>query len=229
MIRLEDVRFAYRGGGSALHVPRLNVPEGERCCWLGPSGCGKTTLLHLVAGIFRADRGRVTTCNVDLSRLSETARREFRITQIGMVFQDFALLDYLNVLENILLPYRISRALRMGRTVRARCHELAESVGLENLLRRRPMELSQGERQRVAVCRALIASPQLLLADEPTANLDPKSAARVVEALDSHASRQGVTLVVASHDPQVLSRFSAQTNVAECCRKVAPQGVAADG
>ena len=217
MIDLRDVRFAYPRGGFALKVDRLSVSGGQRVCWTGPSGCGKTTLLHLVAGIYPADSGCVETCGVEVSTLRDAARRDFRIANVGLVFQDFALLDYLSVLDNILLPYRISRALRLEAEVRERAKTIATQVGLGTMLGRRPNELSQGERQRVAVCRAIITCPKILLADEPTANLDSRNAMRVLDALESYVAEQLATLVVVSHDRDTISRFTETAEVSEFC------------
>lgn len=217
MIELTDLQFAYPEGDFELRVQSLCVSEGQRVCWVGPSGSGKTTLLHLVAGIFSPNSGLVKTCGVELTSLGETARRDFRIAKVGMIFQDFALLDYLTVLDNILLPYRISRALRLEPSVRSRAHQLAERVGLADMLSRRPSQLSHGERQRVAVCRAIIANPSVLLADEPTANLDADNAARVLDALEEYATEHGATLIVVSHDREVMARFDDITDVSEFC------------
>jgi ABC-type lipoprotein export system ATPase subunit len=222
MIELRDLQFAFSAHGFALQIPSLSVASGQRACWIGPSGSGKTTLLHLVAGIFTPQAGGVNTCGVDLSALRPAARRDFRIANIGLVFQDFALLDYLNVLDNILLPYRISRALRLDAKVRDRAQRLAADVGLSEMLMRRPLQLSQGERQRVAVCRAIIANPKLVLADEPTANLDPANATRVLDALDTYAAEEGATLVIVTHDRDVVTRYDDALDVSRYCSAIQP-------
>ena len=219
MIEIRDLRFAYGEGGFELQVKRLSVTDGQRVCWIGPSGCGKTTLLHLVAGINSPAAGQVETCGQDLTALRNAARRDFRIANVGLVFQDFALLDYLSLLENILLPFRINRSLRLESEVRDRARQLAADVGLGDMVSRRPNQLSQGERQRVAVCRALVANPKLLLADEPTANLDPGNAARVLDMLDGYAAKQAATLVVVTHDRDVLSRFDQTIDVSAFCKR----------
>ena len=217
MIELANLDFGYAEDGFGLRVPSLTVSEGQRVCWIGPSGSGKTTLLHLVAGIVPPDSGQVKICGVELSALGDAARRDFRIANMGLVFQDFALLDYLSVLDNILLPYRISGALRLDEAFRSRGKQLAAAVGLGDMLSRRPAQLSQGERQRVAVCRALVASPKLLLADEPTANLDAHNGELVLEALEEYATEHGATLVVVSHDHEVVARFEDVTDVSQFC------------
>ena len=217
MIELNDVQFAYAEGGFALRVPSLCISQRQRACWTGPSGSGKSTLLHLVAGIFSPASGFVKTCGVELTGLGDAARRDFRIANVGLVFQDFVLLDYLSVLDNILLPFRISRSLKLEPSVRSRVHELMRSVGLDGMLSRRPTQLSQGERQRVAVCRAIIANPNLVLADEPTANLDADSATLVLDALEDYATRSAAALIVVSHDRDVMARFAETTPIAEFC------------
>lgn len=222
MIELKDLAFTYATGGFGLQVNDLSIAEGQRCCWIGPSGSGKTTLLHLVAGIFSPDSGLVKTCGVEMTPLSDAARRDFRVSMIGLVFQDFALLDYLSVLDNVLLPYRISRALRLDAEVRDRAQALAANIGLADMLDRRPYQLSQGERQRVAICRAIITNPRLVLADEPTANLDPANAARVVNALDRYCKEAGSTLVVVTHNRELLSQFDDTVDISQYCSATQP-------
>ncbi len=219
MIQLRNVEFAYDHSDFRLRVEELSVDAGQRVCWVGPSGSGKTTLLHLVAGIVTPSTGRVETCEKDLSGLSDAARRDFRIANIGLVFQDFALLDYLDILDNILLPYRINRSLTLSPAVRTRARQLAGSLGLADFLLRCPTQLSQGERQRVAVCRALVTNPRVLLADEPTANLDPDNAARVVDALNEYAMEQQATLAVVTHDQEVRASFDCTIDVASFCAR----------
>lgn len=217
MIELRDVDFAYSKCGFALRIDQLSVREGQQECWIGPSGCGKTTLLHLVAGIFSPDSGYIKTCGEELHVMSDAARREFRIANIGLVFQDFALLDYLNVLDNILLPYRISRALRLNSEACDRAAETAGTLGLGGKLGRRPNQLSQGEQQRVAICRAMVTSPRLLLADEPTANLDQQNATRVLDALQAYASEHKAAMAIVSHDRDTISRIEKKRDVGEFC------------
>ena len=217
MIRVCDLNFAYEQNRFHLHVAELSIAAGERVVWTGPSGAGKTTLLHLIAGIMLPATGRVKCCGVELSGLSAFARRNLRIARIGLVFQEFELLDYLNVLDNILLAYRINRSLRLDANVRHRARQLAAEVGLTEFLFRRPRQLSHGERQRVAVCRALVTNPMLVLADEPTANLDPDNASRVLDALDRHAEHHEATLVVVSHDKDVIPRFDRTIDISAFC------------
>jgi len=207
MISISDLRFRYSQGGFALHVPELEVESGERVAIIGPSGSGKTTLLNLIAGICSPQSGSVITNQVDISGLADGARRDFRIRNIGLVFQEFELLEYLNVVDNILLAYRINASLELSKEVRQRAVELAEMMGIGDKASRNVRQLSQGEKQRVAVCRALLAEPPLLLADEPTGNLDPTNKDRVLDILVEYAESKGSTLVTVTHDHDLLSRF----------------------
>ncbi len=208
MIEVQDLDFRYAEGDFVLRVPQLAIERGSTVAVVGPSGCGKTTLLNLVAGIASPRGGVVTTNDVEVTGLSDQARRDFRIRHIGLVFQEFELLDYLSVLDNILLPYRINSALELAPYVRERARALAQDVGIADKLGRHPNKLSQGEKQRVAVCRALLTEPVLLLADEPTGNLDPSNKGRVLDILFDYAERSGATLVTVTHDLDLMDRFS---------------------
>ncbi len=207
MIRVTDLQFNYPASSFRLLVPDLQVDEGTTLAVIGPSGSGKTTLLHLIAGILIPSAGRVVTDETEVSSLGESARRDFRIRQLGLVFQEFELLEHLNVLDNILLPCRITSALRLGPDHRDRAVELAGQMGIEDKLRRYVRKLSQGERQRVALCRALLLQPKLLLCDEPTGNLDPSNKDHVLDMLFDYVRRNNTTLLTVTHDHQCLSRF----------------------
>ncbi len=207
MIQLAELQFGYREGDFALRVPKLEVQQRERVALIGPSGCGKTTLLHLIAGIALPQSGRVRTNGIDVTALDDGARRDFRIGNIGLVFQEFELLEYLSVLDNILLPYRINPSLRLETPVRERAESLARRVGIGDKLARMATRLSHGEKQRVAVCRALIAEPELILADEPTGNLDPANKNRVLDILINYADEHAATLLMVTHDRDLLGRF----------------------
>ncbi len=205
--RLRDVVFRYPGGDFELRIPELRVDRGEQVAVIGPSGSGKTTLLHLVAGIALPEAGVVETADVDLSRSGDAARRSFRARRLGLVFQEFELLEYLSVLDNILLPYRMNPVLRLDAAARERAQVLAAGVGLRDKLARTPARLSHGERQRAALCRALVTEPELLLADEPTGNLDPANKERALDALFAYCERAGATLLTVTHDYELLPRF----------------------
>ena len=207
MIQLRDLNFEYGDGGFTLRVPELSVERGEQIAIVGPSGSGKTTLLHLMSGIVLPQRGSVEIGGADWLALTDAERRALRIQQIGLVFQEFELLEYLRVFDNILLPYRIHRALRLDPASKTRAADLAEQMGVGSQLERYPTRLSQGEKQRVAVCRALVTEPDLILADEPTGNLDPANKQRVLERLIECAERRNATLVLVTHDHDLLDRF----------------------
>ena len=207
MITIQSLAFAYRDGGFRLSVPSFIVATGEKVALIGPSGAGKTTLLNLIAGIAVPDQGEVVVDDTRISGLDDARRRDFRITRIGFVFQDFELLDYLNVQDNILHPFRITRALKLGGPVRNRAIELAEQMGIGDKLGRKPGELSQGEKQRAAICRALLPDPGLVLADEATGNLDPVNKFRILDLLFEHTDRCRATLLAVTHDHDLLSRF----------------------
>ena len=208
MIGIRELRFCYPTGTFRLTIEKLDIAQGERVAIAGPSGSGKTTLLNLIAGIVVPESGYITTDETQITDLDERERREFRICRIGMVFQEFELLEYLTVLDNILLPYRISPVLELDEAVRARARELAIDVGMEDKLQRLPRQLSQGERQRVAVCRAMLTRPHLLLADEPTGNLDMDNKDRVLDILEQQAAAAQATLITVTHDRDLLHRFS---------------------
>jgi len=215
MIRFEDLAFRYPGGPFRLDVPELSVEKGDRLAIIGPSGSGKTTLLRLISGIVTPSAGKVVTNQVEVSALGDAERRRFRLRTVGLVFQEFELLDYLSVLDNVLLPFRLDDSLAGRDGARDRAVELARKVGLEDKLGRRPATLSQGERQRVAVCRALVTRPPLVLADEPTGNLDPRTGGRVLDELIEFAAEDEATLVVVTHDHALLERFERVIDVAD--------------
>ncbi len=207
MIAIRNLEFEYRRGEFCLRIDELVIADGRKVALIGPSGSGKTTFLNLVSGIALPRSGSVSVDGQEVSALDDAARRAFRITNIGFVFQDFELLEYLSVLDNILHPYRINRALRLTPDVRARARSLAENTGLANLLGRKPDQLSHGEKQRVAICRALLAGPRLILADEPTGNLDPANKDRILDLLVGHAEQVEATLLIVTHDLSLLERF----------------------
>jgi len=214
VIDLRGVQFAYRGGSFRLDIPSFQVQGGEKLAVIGPSGSGKTTLLNLVAGILTPVKGEVEVAGTGVSALGDARRRDFRIRNIGFVFQDFELLDYLNVLDNILHPYRIS-ALRLDRTVRERAEGLAERLGVGDKLKRRSDDISQGEKQRVAICRALLPGPRLILADEATGNLDPRNKGRILDLLFDSVEAHGATLLAVTHDHELLPRFDRVVDFAD--------------
>ena len=207
MITIYDLDFFYRSGEFQLLIPEFGVSEGEKVAVIGPSGSGKTTLLNLVAGIIAPESGTVQVGDVKVSELNDAGRRDFRIANIGFVFQDFELLDYLDVFDNILHPYRISGALKLDRAVKQRAALLAEEMDIGDKLQRKAEDLSQGEKQRAAICRALLTQPRLILADEATGNLDPENKTRILDLLFGAVEEHDATLLAVTHDHELLERF----------------------
>jgi len=207
MIKLSDINFGYPTGEFRLFIDELTVQAGEKVAVIGPSGSGKTTLLNLVAGILAPERGTVQIDTIEISSQNDTSRRDFRIANIGFIFQDFGLLDYLNIQDNILHPYRITDALKLTGDVRNRATILAEQMGIADKSARHPTDLSHGERQRVAICRALLPRPKLILADEATGNLDPKNKVRILELLFRSVDKNYATLLAVTHDQELLPYF----------------------
>ncbi|TNF96125.1 MAG: ABC transporter ATP-binding protein [Gammaproteobacteria bacterium] len=215
MIDLKQLLFSYGQGDFRLDIPALNVTEGEKLAVIGPSGSGKTTLLNLIAGIFKPVQGSVHVNDIEVSQLSDAARRDFRINNIGFVFQDFELLEYLNVMDNILHPYRITSALKLTPDVRDRARTLARQMGIDDKLGRSARDLSQGEKQRAAICRALLPGPSLILADEATGNLDPRNKDHILDLLFESVESHGATLLAVTHDHELLPRFDRVMDFAE--------------
>ena len=207
MISINQLTFTYGDGTFRLRIPQLTLESGRSAVIVGPSGSGKTTLLNLIAGIVSGSGGEIRVGHTDVHRLNDNERRLFRLQNIGQVFQDFQLIDYLNVLDNVLLPCRIHPSVTVTKTLRERAGVLLHSVEMSSFERRSVTRLSQGERQRVAICRALLLSPQVVLADEPTGNLDPDNAERIVRLLRTETGRSGATLIMVTHDHSLLSQF----------------------
>ena len=197
----------YRLPHGAVHVLRgadITVRGGESVAVVGHSGSGKSTLLHVLGGLDRPDEGRVSVEGRDLFAMSGRARTRLRALEIGFVFQSFHLLPEMDVAENVLLPSMAVGESR--RAARSRAMELLEAVGLAHRATHTPLELSGGEQQRVAIARALMNRPRLILADEPTGNLDGTTGAQVLDLLFSLAASPGRALVMVTHSPQVAAR-----------------------
>ena len=192
----------------------LRMAAGAFEALMGPSGCGKSTFLHLAAGLLTADAGTIRIGGTDITAMGDAAATKFRRRHVGVVFQDFNLLNERTVRENILLPLQLERGLGLAAKVRTadaeRAGRLAEKLRIGNLLDKKPEELSGGERQRVAIARALIAEPDIVLADEPTGNLDAQAARDICELLRTVNADERSAILVVTHDPVV----------AACARKV---------
>lgn len=214
-LSLTDVRFDYGDSGFALQLPSLSITAGESVALVGPSGSGKTTVLSLVAGILLPSSGNIRVSDTTLTELNIQQLRQFRLGRVGMIFQSFELLDYLDVRDNILLQARLDPASNISPALEQRGQDLAAELGLADKWRRPVTALSQGERQRVAVCRALLLNPPLVLADEPTGNLDPRNSQAVLEKLISLCNQQGHTLLTVTHDHSLLPRFDRVVDMAD--------------
>ncbi len=207
MLRLVHVKKAYVEPNGAtlpiLDIPQFSLDDGEQMVLVGPSGCGKTTLLHVIAGISRADSGQVVLDGVDIALASEAMRDRVRADKIGYVFQTFNLLPGFTALENVMLGMTFAR----GRNDRGRARQLLERVGLGPRVQHKPSALSVGEQQRVAVARALANKPRLLLADEPTANVDPANQQSIIDLIVDTCREEKVALLMVTHATEVASQF----------------------
>ena len=188
-----------------LRFPDIDLAVGDELALLGPSGSGKTTLLHCLAGLLRPNQGEVQIVGQNLIELNERELERFRTQNIGIVFQDFYLLEGYSALENVTVALATTgHSLSNAKT---QAKQLLSGLGLGKRLHAKPGQLSTGERQRVAVARASATKPLLLLADEPTANLDRSRADAALELLRHSAKRSGAALIVATHDPRIMAAF----------------------
>jgi putative ABC transport system ATP-binding protein len=207
MLELRNVQKSYtEPDGSRLailDIPIFDVAGGEQMVLVGKSGCGKTTLLHTIAGITRADGGEIRIDGIDIAKLSEAGVDKVRANAIGYVFQTFNLLPGFSALENVLLGMTFAR----GRKDPQRARQLLDRVGLSHRATHKPTALSVGEQQRVAVARALANKPSLLLADEPTANIDPRNQQKIVDLIRDTCREEGVSLIIVTHSLDVAGQF----------------------
>ena len=205
LLRLENVTKTYHLGSTevaALRGVSLSIQAAEFVALTGPSGCGKTTLLNLLGCLDRPTTGQIFLNGQDLSGLSRNQEADTRLSQIGFIFQSFNLVPVLNVFENIEVPLVLSRVGPGER--RKRVHRLIDEVGLGDFIRHRPDQLSGGQRQRVAIARALVNEPALVLADEPTANLDSENGGNVMQLMTTLNREQGVTFFMTTHNRELL-------------------------
>jgi ABC-type lipoprotein export system ATPase subunit len=207
MLLLKDVRKSFvEPDGTILKIldiPSFQVGAGEQVVLMGQSGSGKTTLLHVIAGISRADSGRIVVDGCDIAQLAEAGRDRFRAEKIGYVFQTFNLLAGFSALENVLLGMSFAR----GRADADRARALLERMGLGRRLTHKPAMLSVGEQQRVAVARALANRPKLVLADEPTANVDRAHQQQIVDLIRETCRAENVALLLVTHTGEVADQF----------------------
>lgn len=207
MLELRHIKKSYAepDGGRLpiLDIESFQVATGEQLALVGRSGCGKTTLLHTIAGITRADSGEIVIDGINIAKLSEPGVDKVRAAKIGYVFQTFNLLAGFTALENVLLGMTFAR----GKKDPARARHLLDRVGLSHRLTHRPAALSVGEQQRVAVARALANKPSLLLADEPTANIDPRNQQNIINLIRETAREENISLIIVTHSLEVANQF----------------------
>jgi len=206
LLSLHRVSRHFQSGTDTITVlddVNLDLPAGRRLAIMGASGSGKSTLLHLAAGMDRPDSGTITLAGQDLGSLREPQRTRFRARRIGLVFQDFNLIESLTVFDNIALVPWLTGLACEGRTIQ----DLADSLGIGGLMRRFPAQLSGGEKQRVAIARALIHRPVLILADEPTGSLDPDSAGTVLDLFDQSVRALDCAVLMVTHNVDAAARM----------------------
>ena len=207
MIKIHNLQFHYPQGNFSLNIPELSIKKNERVVFVGPSGSGKTTLLNLMSGIITPAKGDISISDELISSMDESKRRAYRIQHIGHVFQTFELFNYLSVIDNILFPARINPVLKVTSEFKHQAKQLLKQIGLIHKANDYPHQLSQGEQQRIAVCRALLMRPSLLLADEPTGNLDVFNKEKALHLLLDYAEKNHAALIVVTHDQALLDNF----------------------
>jgi putative ABC transport system ATP-binding protein len=232
IVSVEDASKIYKLGKTEVHALRgvsLDVHRGEFLAIAGPSGSGKTTLLNLVGCVDTPTRGRVLMEGKDTKELSERELTDLRLHRFGFIFQTFNLVQVLSVFHNVEFPLLLQGG-TSRKERRVRISALLEAVGLGEHLRHRPNELSGGQRQRVAVARALVTRPALVLADEPTANLDSQTGETIIDLMREMNRKDGTTFIFSTHDPKVMAHATAVVRIADgrvAAREVASDAVAA--
>lgn len=214
---IKDYSLPDRTRLAVLDVPQFNVAAGEQVVLIGDSGGGKTTLLHCIAGITAPTTGSIQIDGIEITKLSEAGRDRVRAAKIGYVFQTFNLLAGFTALENV----RLGMTFASGRHDRSRAQELLSRVGLAERMHHKPAELSVGQQQRVAVARALANRPKLLLADEPTANIDPANQQKIIDLIREQCSEENVGLLMVTHSMQIAEQFDRVVKLEEINRVVA--------
>jgi putative ABC transport system ATP-binding protein len=207
LLELRDVRREFMLGRTVVQALRgvtLRIGRGEFVAVWGPSGSGKSTLMNAIGLIDRPDHGTVSLDGQDIGGMTDNELTDYRARRIGFVFQSFNLVPVLSALENVMLPLEIRG--EGGRAAKKRARALLDEVGLAKFTRSRPDRLSGGQRQRVAIARALIGDPSLVIADEPTANLDSENSRLVLDLMLAMNQKKGVTFVFTTHDPRLLNR-----------------------
>lgn len=215
ILQIRDLHFQYPASDFKIEISDIKITQGRKIAISGKSGSGKTTLIHLISGILKPQSGKILFYDESITDMNDKEIRKHRILNIGFIFQEFELLEYLNVMDNLILPYKINKSLVLDAEIKDKAKEIANRIGIGNKLDQHPKQLSGGERQRLAIARALITSPPLIIADEPTGNLDEKTSNIVMDEITDQVSYTNSTLIMISHNNELISSFDEIIDIQE--------------
>ena len=215
ILQIRDLHFQYPASDFKIEISDIKITQGRKIAISGKSGSGKTTLIHLISGILKPQSGEILFYDKSITDMNDKEIRKHRILNIGFIFQEFELLEYLNVMDNLILPYKINKSLVLDAEIKDKAKEIANRIGIGNKLDQHPKQLSGGERQRLAIARALITSPPLIIADEPTGNLDEKTSNIVMDEITDQVSYTNSTLIMISHNNELISSFDEIIDIQE--------------
>tara|TARA_B100000927_G_C16433600_1_gene456658 strand:- start:269 stop:958 length:690 start_codon:yes stop_codon:yes gene_type:complete len=215
ILQIRDLHFQYPASDFKIEISDIKITQGSKIAISGKSGSGKTTLIHLISGILKPQSGEILFYDKSITDMNDKEIRKHRISNIGFIFQEFELLEYLNVMDNLILPYKINKSLVLDAEIKDKAKEIANRIGIGNKLDQHPKQLSGGERQRLAIARALITSPPLIIADEPTGNLDEKTSNIVMDEITDQVSYTNSTLIMISHNNELISSFDETIDIQE--------------
>ena len=215
ILQIRDLHFQYPASDFKIEISDIKITQGSKIAISGKSGSGKTTLTHLISGILKPQSGEILFYDKSITDMNDKEIRKHRISNIGFIFQEFELLEYLNVMDNLILSYKINKSLVLDTEIKDKAKEIANRIGIGNKLDQHPKQLSGGERQRLAIARALITSPPLIIADEPTGNLDEKTSNIVMDEITDQVSYTNSTLIMISHNNELISSFDEIIDIQE--------------